>query len=57
MQKHTVIIKKCTVGYGVYDEPYFLNGEKHEGLYMTSQSIDGCIHYCEEHDFDYRIES
>lgn len=37
------IIKPCVVGYGVYNKPYWFNGRRCEGLYMTAKTKEECI--------------
>ena len=40
---HEYVIKKCAVGYGIYDKPYWYMGNKCEGLHMTARTLEECI--------------
>jgi len=51
-----VVIKKCAVGYGVYEGPYWFCHNKIEGLYHTARTKEECEQYAREHNMNYRIE-
>lgn len=53
---HTYVIKPCAVGYGVYDELYWLEYKKCGGLYMTARTKEECIEKVVSSRATYRLE-
>lgn len=42
-QNREYIIKKDAAGYSIYDKPYWFDGKKCQGIYMTAPSKQDCI--------------
>lgn len=46
-----VVIKKCQVGYDVYEVPYFFLGEKYSGLLFTASTKNLCEDFIKKNDY------
>lgn len=52
----TYVIKPCAVGYGVYNEPYWFEGRRYEGLHMTAKTKEECIKAVESDEASYILQ-